>query len=185
VDSFERPHAVAGSSDTFALDTWKETGSYNLESIFVTASPPGKDDKTNCRDHFKTLARRIRVETSLTRDKQGCQLIALQMSVERKWHAESFSLDVSPIVNTVSSSRPIPSGLSIDEIHSAVAADCFEVSSARMQEDGTLRLPLGVSVQYSESSLEVAFKDKAGSERILRRDFVEGEDAPKVAVWRT
>ena len=31
-------------------------------------------------------------------------------------------------VNTVSGSRMIPSGLGLDEIHSAVAADCFEVS---------------------------------------------------------
>ena len=58
-----------------------------------------------------------------------------------------------------------------------------QVSAAGMDEDGRFRLPLGVSVTLGTTSLEVAFKDKAGMERILRRDFLSEEEAPKVAVW--
>ncbi|CAE7469244.1 Scn11a [Symbiodinium pilosum] len=119
----------------------------------------------------------------MRRQEEQWRLTALQMSVERKWHTDGFSLDVSPIINTVSGSRATPSGLGLDEIHSAVAAECFDVSAAGKEEDGRLRLPLGVSVMSGETWLEVAFKDKAGVERVLRRDFLSGVEAPKVEVW--
>jgi len=181
VDRFERAPHVSGSADTFALDVL-EAGKCSLETIFATSSPPGKDEKTNCRDTYSTLARRIRVETTVRRDEETWRLTALQMSVERKWHVDGFSLDVSPIVNTVDGGRITPSGLSLDEIHSAVASDCFEVSSAGMGENGRLCLPLGVSVTCGETWLEVAFKDRTGTERILRRDFLSQGDASKVTV---
>ncbi|CAE7540460.1 CPK1, partial [Symbiodinium necroappetens] len=168
VDRFERALHVSGSADTYALDVL-EAGKCSLETIFATSSPPGKDDKTNCRDTYRTLARRIRVETTVGSEGGTWRLTALQMSVERKWHVDGFSLDVSPIVDTVDGGRITPSGLSLDEIHSAVASDCFEVSGVGMGEDGRLRLPLGVSVMCGETWLEVAFKDKTGMERILRR----------------
>ncbi|OLQ04889.1 Sodium channel protein type 11 subunit alpha [Symbiodinium microadriaticum] len=168
VDRFERALHVSGSADTYALDVL-EAGKCSLETIFAASSPPGKDDKTNCRDTYRTLARRIRVETTVRSEGGMWRLTALQMSVERKWHVDGFSLDVSPIVDTVDGGRITPSGLSLDEIHSAVASDCFEVSGVGMGEDGRLRLPLGVSVMCGETWLEVAFKDKTGMERILRR----------------
>lgn len=182
VDRSERSLAVSGSLGVFAVDAFvSATKRYNLETVFELTDSLAPDKPSR----YPALARRLRIHLSCI-EESGQWLMEgpLNVSVERKWHAEGFSLDVAQHVNTAPSSKATPSGLGLDEISSAVAAKCFLEDSGATgsrSADGLLSLPFGLALRLEGSRLQVSQTDGKRTERVLLRDFLS-EGPPQVTV---
>lgn len=167
--------SVAGA---YTFDTCEtDTNVWTLRTSFIASA--SSLEKSGAHP---ALAHRIRVEFCVENALDASDLLCrgpIRVSLERKWRAEGFSLEVDAAVQRAGSS-PVRTGLDQAMVTSAIGGNCFgdgnpAPESSSFDDDATgsqvVCLPEGVSVQLGPAHVVVRRKFADGAAVMLRRDF--------------